>query len=70
MVRPSWRNCCGVGRAFIQTPDRGSTPGCSRCGCRGAQNQQLAALAASEGRSPSDLMREAVAEYLATHRTG
>ena len=35
-----------------------------------AQNQQLDALAASEGRRPSDLMREAVAEYLATHRAG
>lgn len=35
-----------------------------------AQNQQLDALAASEGRRPSDLMREPVAEYMATHRTG
>lgn len=35
-----------------------------------AQNQQLDALAASEGRRPSEIMREAVAEYLATHRVG
>lgn len=35
-----------------------------------AQDQQLEARAASGGRSSSDIMREAAAEYLATHRVG
>lgn len=35
-----------------------------------AQNQQLDALAASQGRRPSDIMRDALAEYLTIHRAG
>jgi len=35
-----------------------------------AQNDQLDALAASEGRRPSAVIRDAVAEYLTTHRAG
>ena len=35
-----------------------------------AQNEQLDALAAAEGRRPSAVIRDAVAEYLATHRAG
>ena len=35
-----------------------------------AHNRQLDALAASQGRRPSDVLREAVADYLATHRAG
>lgn len=35
-----------------------------------AQNEQLDAVAASEGRRPSAVIRDAVAQYLATHRAG
>jgi len=34
------------------------------------QNEQLDALAASEGRRPSAVIRDAVAEYLSAHRSG
>ena len=35
-----------------------------------AQNRQLDELAAAEGRRPSDIMRDAVAQYLTTYRAG
>jgi len=35
-----------------------------------AANQQLDALAAAEGRTASDILRDALTDYLSTHRAG